>query len=180
MNSPIIKRSIILHAHKTSVSLEQPFWLELKSIAAERRVPLHRLIAEVDEKRGHGNLYSALRLFVLAKYRPEAAGKLMNLRIGQAIVHDEWLTEAPFDPEAHTDRVIAALDTYKKHGILAINVSLQGANPEYGLSGVVKRDRHYKMGPGKGMHTSAFRPDGTLKPEWMKRALRSTTSHPSW
>ena len=73
MNSPIIKRSIILHAHKTSVSLEQPFWLELKSIAAERRVPLHRLIAEVDEKRQHGNLSSALRLFVLAKYRPEAA-----------------------------------------------------------------------------------------------------------
>ena len=73
MNSPIIKRSIILHAHKTSVSLEQPFWLELKSIAAERRVPLHRLIAEVDEKRGHGNLSSALRLFVLAKYRPAAA-----------------------------------------------------------------------------------------------------------
>jgi predicted DNA-binding ribbon-helix-helix protein len=73
MNSPIIKRSIILHAHKTSVSLEQPFWLELKSIAAERRVPLHRLIAEIDEKRQHGNLSSALRLFVLAKYRPEAA-----------------------------------------------------------------------------------------------------------
>jgi hypothetical protein len=106
------------------------------------------------------------------QYRPEAAGKLMNLRIAQGIVHDEWLTEAPFDPEAHTSRVIAALDTYKKHGILAINVSLQGANPEYGLSGVVKRDRHYKMGPGKGMHTSAFRPDGSLKPEWMKRALR--------
>ncbi|MGB9367085.1 MAG: ribbon-helix-helix domain-containing protein [Xanthobacteraceae bacterium] len=73
MNSPIAKRSIILHAHKTSVSLEQPFWLELKSIAAERRVPLHRLIAEIDEKRQHGNLSSALRLFVLARYRPEAA-----------------------------------------------------------------------------------------------------------
>jgi predicted DNA-binding ribbon-helix-helix protein len=72
MNSPIIKRSVILHAHKTSVSLEQPFWLELKSIAAERRMPLHRLIAEIDEKRQHGNLSSALRLFVLARYRPEA------------------------------------------------------------------------------------------------------------
>lgn len=107
------------------------------------------------------------------QYKPEAAGRLMNLRIGQAVVHDEWLTEAPFDPEAHTRRVIAALDTYQKHGILAINVSLQGANPEYRLTnGLVKRDRHYKMGPGKGMHTSAFRPDGTLKPEWMKRTLR--------
>ncbi|MEJ0074355.1 MAG: ribbon-helix-helix domain-containing protein [Alphaproteobacteria bacterium] len=70
MNSPIIKRSVILHAHKTSVSLEQPFWLELKSIAAERHVPLHRLISEIDGNREHGNLSSALRLFVLAKYRP--------------------------------------------------------------------------------------------------------------
>ncbi|MDZ4798453.1 MAG: hypothetical protein SGI92_09850 [Bryobacteraceae bacterium] len=107
------------------------------------------------------------------QYKPEAAGRLMNLRIGQAVVHDEWLTEASFDPEAHTTRVIAALDAYKQHGILAINVSLQGANPEYQLSnGVVKRDRHYKLGPGKGMHTSAFRPDGSLKPEWMSRTLR--------
>jgi predicted DNA-binding ribbon-helix-helix protein len=72
MNSPIIKRSVILHAHKTSVSLEQPFWLELKSIAAERKVALHRLISEIDGNRQQGNLSSALRVFVLAKYRPEA------------------------------------------------------------------------------------------------------------
>jgi len=72
MNSPIIKRSVILHARKTSVSLEQPFWLTLKSIAAERKVPLHRLISEIDENRQHGNLSSALRLFVLARYRSEA------------------------------------------------------------------------------------------------------------
>ncbi|MBC7924593.1 MAG: hypothetical protein H7039_02955, partial [Bryobacteraceae bacterium] len=65
------------------------------------------------------------------QFRPEAAGRLMNLRIGQAIVHDEWLTEEPFDPEKHTSRVIQALDTYKSHGVLAISVSLQGANPEY-------------------------------------------------
>lgn len=73
LNSPVIKRSVILHAHKTSVSLEQPFWLALKSIAAERKVPLHRLISEIDENRQQGNLSSALRLFVLATYRLEAA-----------------------------------------------------------------------------------------------------------
>ncbi|MEJ0076795.1 MAG: ribbon-helix-helix domain-containing protein [Alphaproteobacteria bacterium] len=72
MNSPINKRSVILHTHKTSVSLEQPFWLALKSIAAERNVPLYRLISEIDESRQHGNLSSALRLFVLAKYGLEA------------------------------------------------------------------------------------------------------------
>lgn len=67
------------------------------------------------------------------QYDAQASGRLMNLRIGQAVVHDEWLTEAAFDPEAHTGRVIAGLDTYKQHGILAVNVSLQRANPEYRL-----------------------------------------------
>jgi len=108
-------------------------------------------------------------------FRPQAAGKLMNLRIAQAVVHDEWLTEEPFDPDKHTSRVIQALDTYKSHGVLAISVSLQGANPEYSLSGVVKRDRYFHMGPGKGMHTSAFLPDGNLKPAWMARVKRLAT-----
>lgn len=105
-----------------------------------------------------------------SRFRPEAAGRLMNLRIAQAIFHDEWLTEFPFDPEKNTDRVIAALDSYKAHGILAIGVSLQGGNPGYNKEmPEIKRDRAYKFGPGKGAHISAFRPDGSLKPEWMAR-----------
>ncbi|MGB9364943.1 MAG: ribbon-helix-helix domain-containing protein [Xanthobacteraceae bacterium] len=72
MKSPIIKRSVVLNGHHTSVTLEAPFWIELKSIAAERKVPLHRLISEIDANRQQHNLSSALRLFVLAKYRPEA------------------------------------------------------------------------------------------------------------
>jgi hypothetical protein len=87
------------------------------------------------------------------EYRPEAQGRLMNLRIAQAFFHDEWLTEFPFDPAAHTRRVIEALDVYKAHGILAINASLQGGNAGY----------------GKGMLNSAFNPDGSLKPAWMAR-----------
>ena len=72
MNSGIVKRSIVLNDHKTSVSLEDPFWLELKSIAAEQKVALGNLISKVDAERQQGNLSSALRLFVLAKYRPAA------------------------------------------------------------------------------------------------------------
>ena len=72
MNSGIVKRSVVLNDHKTSVSLEDPFWLELKSIAAERKVALGNLISKVDAERQQGNLSSALRLFVLAKYRPAA------------------------------------------------------------------------------------------------------------
>ena len=107
------------------------------------------------------------------QFRPAAAGRLMNLRIAQGLYHDEWLTEFPFDPEENTSRLIRALDTYKEHGILAINVSLQAGNAGYNreFQGV-KRNPEAKFGPGKGTLTSAFRPDGSLKEAWMKRALR--------
>src|SRR5437667_9446942 len=94
---------------------------------------------------------------------------LMNLRICQALFHDEYLTEVRFDPKAHTQRVIDALDTYKRNGILAISVSMQGGNMQYDREGSIKRDRAAKLGPGKGALVSAFRPDGSLKPEWLDR-----------
>ncbi|HYO81118.1 MAG TPA: hypothetical protein VES20_06935 [Bryobacteraceae bacterium] len=97
-----------------------------------------------------------------------------DLRVAQALYHDEWLTEARFDPEAHTRRVIAALDTYRAHGILAISVSLQGGNMAYSRNAAdtIKRDRSYKLGKEGGSLVSAYRPDGSLKPQWMKRCLR--------
>ena len=69
--SPILKRSVIINGHKTSVSLELPFWLELKSIAAERQLTLGELISIIDANRQQGSLSSAIRLFVLAQYRPD-------------------------------------------------------------------------------------------------------------
>lgn len=66
MASSIRKRSVIIHGHKTSVSLEEPFWVELKSIAASRRVTLQQLLAEIDANKQQNNLSSALRVFVLA------------------------------------------------------------------------------------------------------------------
>lgn len=108
-----------------------------------------------------------------SKCRPEAAGRLMNLRLAQALFDDEWLTEISFNPEANTDRVIAALDTYREHGVLAINVSLQGGNPGYGKAvPEIKRDRTARLGRGKGSLISAFLPDGSLKPAWIGRLLR--------
>ena len=107
-----------------------------------------------------------------SKYRPEAAGRLMNLRIAQSLFDDEWLTEVPFNPEVNTGRVIAALDTYREHGVLAINVSLQGGNG-YGVEvPEIKRDRVARLGPSKGALISAFLPDGSLKAAWMGRLLR--------
>jgi hypothetical protein len=107
------------------------------------------------------------------QYRREAAGRLMNLRIAQALFHDEWLKEFAFDPEKNTDAVIEALDTYKAHGILAITVSLQGGNAGYAKEfPAISRATAAKPGPGKGMLVSAFRSDGTLKEEWKGRLLR--------
>jgi len=72
MKSAIVKHSIIIKGHKTSVSLEDAFWNGLKEIATGRRTTLSDLIASIDSGRQHGNLSSAIRLFVLDYYRPRS------------------------------------------------------------------------------------------------------------
>jgi predicted DNA-binding ribbon-helix-helix protein len=69
--SLVSKRSIIIAGHRTSVSLEDPFWKSLKEIAVERGMTLNELVAAVDAGREHGNLSSAIRLFVLGFYRDQ-------------------------------------------------------------------------------------------------------------
>ena len=67
--SLVIKRSIIVGGHKTSVSLEDDFWGALKEIALRHRVTLSDLVGSIDSQRQNGNLSSAVRLFVLNHYR---------------------------------------------------------------------------------------------------------------
>jgi predicted DNA-binding ribbon-helix-helix protein len=80
MKSPVVKRSIVIAGHKTSVSLEDEFWKGLKEIATGREMTLSDLVATIDTDRRHGNLSSAIRLFVLNHYRHmpprETAGTL--------------------------------------------------------------------------------------------------------
>src|SRR4051812_1233944 len=71
MKSPVVKRSIVVAGHKTSVSLEDAFWKGLKEIAGTRDMTLSELVAFVDSERQHGNLSSAIRLFVLDHYRSQ-------------------------------------------------------------------------------------------------------------
>lgn len=71
-NPEIVKRSIVVAGHKTSVSLEDAFWHALKDIARERAQSLRSLVAEIDARRSGGNLSSAVRLFVLDHYRRRA------------------------------------------------------------------------------------------------------------
>ncbi|HXF88958.1 MAG TPA: ribbon-helix-helix domain-containing protein [Xanthobacteraceae bacterium] len=73
MKSPVVKRSIVIAGHKTSVSLEDAFWRSLKEIAARRNMTLSDLVASIDAERRHGNLSSAIRLFVLDHYRSQSA-----------------------------------------------------------------------------------------------------------
>jgi predicted DNA-binding ribbon-helix-helix protein len=73
MKSQIVKRSIELNGHKTSVSLEDEFWHALRRIAALRDRPLPDMLQTIDAARGNGNLSSAIRVFVLEHYRTEAA-----------------------------------------------------------------------------------------------------------
>jgi predicted DNA-binding ribbon-helix-helix protein len=74
MKSPVVKRSIVIAGHKTSVSLEDAFWKGLKEIAAARNVTLSDLVATIDGGRRQGNLSSAIRLFVLDHYRAQSGG----------------------------------------------------------------------------------------------------------
>jgi predicted DNA-binding ribbon-helix-helix protein len=69
MRSSVVKRSVIIAGHKTSVSLEDAFWSGLKEIASARNLTLPEIASAIDSKRTHSNLSSAIRLFVLDHYR---------------------------------------------------------------------------------------------------------------
>ena len=63
------KRSILVDGHRTSVSLEDPFWQALQEIAGAERVSASGMISRIAKSREHFNLSSAIRLFVLDHYR---------------------------------------------------------------------------------------------------------------
>ncbi len=75
MKSLVVKRSIVIAGHKTSVSLEEAFWNGLKEFARDHHNTLSKLISDIDTHRSHGNLSSAIRLFVLESARaPRSSG----------------------------------------------------------------------------------------------------------
>ena len=72
MKSPIVKRSIVIGGHKTSVSLEDAFWSGLKEIAHGQHLTLSNMVSNIDRGRQQANLSSAIRLFVLDRLRAQA------------------------------------------------------------------------------------------------------------
>lgn len=68
MKSPVIKRSVVVNGHKTSISLEDAFWTEIKAIASQKNTTVTDLITNIDRDRqavAAANLSSTLRVFVL-------------------------------------------------------------------------------------------------------------------
>ena len=80
-NARVVKRSLVIAGHRTSISLEDAFWDRLRGIAAERGLSLNRLAAMVDASRGGANLSSAIRVFLL-----EAEGARSSRAAGDSAV----------------------------------------------------------------------------------------------
>jgi len=68
-----MKRSIVIAGHRTSISIEEPFWKGLREIAAAKEMKLSELVASIDKDRQRNNLSSHIRLFVLEHYQAKAA-----------------------------------------------------------------------------------------------------------
>lgn len=64
---PVKKRAVQIGGHKTSISLEDPFWFMLKQLAVQQHVCLCELLSQIDSRLEESeNLSSACRLYVLA------------------------------------------------------------------------------------------------------------------
>jgi predicted DNA-binding ribbon-helix-helix protein len=72
MKSAVIKRSVVVSRHKTSISLEDAFWRDLRDIARAQGSTISELIEEIEGSRQYGNLSSAIRLFVLEHFRTKS------------------------------------------------------------------------------------------------------------
>ena len=72
MSRPL-KRSFSIKGHRTSISLEAAFWDALRDAAAEQKLTLAGLVAQIDDKRGdNGGLSTAVRIWVLDYFRRRA------------------------------------------------------------------------------------------------------------
>ena len=88
MNSLVIKHSIVIGGHKTSVSLEEAFWEGLKEVAQKRNLTLSSMVSEIDINRRQGNLSSAIRLFVLDNARMRDA-VAQNVSVQDNMLHEQ-------------------------------------------------------------------------------------------
>ena len=98
----VVKRSVMVGGHKTSVSLEDAFWDSLKEIAARRGISLSTQLTSIDTHRNTGNLSSAIRLFVLDYFRTRAISMMM---IGECRTDSPGI--APFAEPVEAESALA-------------------------------------------------------------------------
>jgi predicted DNA-binding ribbon-helix-helix protein len=90
VQSTVIKRSVMIDRHKTSVSLEEAFWKALREMARKRGVTISALVSAASRDRQIGNLSSHLRLMVLNDLKnrtPSADGERSSAHSGDENVH---------------------------------------------------------------------------------------------
>jgi len=75
MGFAVVKRSVSIAGHRTSISLEEPFWEGLREIAGREKLSVQSLIGRIDAERGEQNLSSAIRVFVLNDLRRRLADR---------------------------------------------------------------------------------------------------------
>ncbi len=73
MKSAITKRSVVIGGHKTSVSLEEPFWSAVREIAGNQQMTVSSLLRQIDLERRNANLSSAIRVYVLKNLQAATA-----------------------------------------------------------------------------------------------------------
>jgi predicted DNA-binding ribbon-helix-helix protein len=92
MKSPVVKRSIVVGGHKTSVSLEEAFWNGMKEISGQRSMTLSEMVGEIDTNRHQGNLSSAIRLFVLDHFKNRSGSSAGGSQLHKG--HGQQMAEA--------------------------------------------------------------------------------------
>ncbi len=88
MQSTIMKRSVVISGHKTSISIEDDFWNALREIAKERKQSVPHLLTSIDASRSHANFSSAIRMFVLNYYQNRVKNR-------QALEEFNFAADAP-------------------------------------------------------------------------------------
>ncbi len=82
MSFAVVKRSVSIAGHRTSISLEEPFWEGLREIAEREKFSVQALIGRIDAERGEQNLSSAIRVFVLTDMRNRLGETGTDQRVG--------------------------------------------------------------------------------------------------
>lgn len=77
MRSAMVKRSVVIAGHKTSVSLEEPFWNVMREIAASETTTVSAILRRVEAGRVNSNLSSAARVFALEHVRGRGRATLV-------------------------------------------------------------------------------------------------------